>query len=672
MTTTPNTTAPEASRQPRLNGPARVRLLIGFIAALAVALTATLASWEPMQSPITLRWWVLMPLFYVAEIAVVHIRFRREAHSMSLNEIPLVLGLFFAAPAELVVAQVAGALLVLTIHRRQPPIKLAFNVSQFALSAAVSVIVFRTIVSLGDPLSGIGAVAAIVAVLVPLPMVAALISRVIQLMGGQVDRSEARNVLLLSSVGYTINAVLGLIAVHLIWLNPGSAWLAGLPPVIVFLAYRSYVSQMSERARMTALYEATLDLHSTPQIDDALLAAATHACSMIDAEFADIVLFPNGTNALAYVTAIGPDDRRESMRPALVRPGESIYRSVIDSCESTRFTEPNEGPTSATPAVDNGIAVPLVDRDGGVIGLVVAANRLGDVSAFGRDDEELLATLASRIAVTLENGELKDSLAEVTELKEQLEQAARSKDQFIASISHELRTPLTAVVGLAHELTGGNAFISTEEAVELVALIADQSAELSYIVEDLLVAARADIGTLNLKLERVDLSAAIESVIAGHLSSTDATRVNTSRAPWSTYCLADGFRVRQILRNLVTNATRYGGNEIWMDVDQRESTVVITVADNGPGIPSGDEELIFQPYGRVECGRVEPASVGLGLAVARQLAQLMHGELEYRRVADHTEFCLTLPRAEIGTVPTPGMPPAHVTEPAAQIAVAAS
>ncbi len=672
MSDTPHMQTPEASRRPGLDGPARVRLLIGFIAALAIALTATLASWEPLASPISLRWWVLMPLFYVAEIAVVHIRFRREAHSMSLNEIPLVLGLFFAAPAELVVAQVAGALLVLTIHRRQPPIKLAFNVSQFALSAAVSVIVFRTIVGLGDPLSGVGAVAAIVAVLVPLPMVAALISRVIQLMGGRVDPAEARNVLLLSSVGYTINAVLGLIAVHLVWLNPGSAWLAALPPVIVFLAYRSYVSQMSERARMTALYEATLDLHSTPQIDDALLAAATHACSMIDAEFADIVLFPNGTNALAYVTAIGPDNRRESMRPALVRPGESIYRTVIDSCESARFTEPNEGPTSATPAVDNGIAVPLVDRAGGVIGLVVAANRLGDVSAFGRDDEELLATLASRIAVTLENGELKDSLAEVTELKEQLERAARSKDQFIASISHELRTPLTAVVGLAHELTGGNAFISAEEAVELVALIADQSAELSYIVEDLLVAARADIGTLNLKMERVDLSAAIESVIAGHLSSTDATHVNTSRAPWSTYCRADGFRVRQILRNLVTNATRYGGDEIWMDVDQRDSTVVITVADNGPGIPVGDEELIFQPYGRVECGRVEPASVGLGLAVARQLAQLMNGELEYRRVANHTEFRLTLPRAEIGTATTPGMATVAANEPAVRLAVAAS
>jgi signal transduction histidine kinase len=649
MPDTSDTQTQEAIRQPLLNGADRVRLLTGFVAALAVALTASLASWQPLPSPIALRWWALMPLFYVAEIAVVHIRFRREAHSMSLNEIPLVLGLFFTAPAELVVAQVAGALLVLTIHRRQPPIKLAFNVSQFALSAAASVIVFRMIVSLGDPLSALGAVAAIVAVLVPLPMVAALISRVIQLMGGPIDPAEARNLLLLSSVGYTINAVLGLIAVHLIWLNPGSAWLAVLPPVIVFLAYRSYVAQMSERARMTALYEATLDLHSTPQIDDALVTAATHACSMIDAEFADIVLFPNGTNALAYVTAVGPNDRCESMRPALIRPEESVYRTAIEGGESVRFTEPNDGPTSATPPVDNGIAVPLIDRTGGVIGLVVAANRLGDISSFGRDDEELLATLASRIAVTLENGELKDSLAEVTELKEQLEQAARSKDQFIASISHELRTPLTAVVGLAHELTGGNSFISPDEAVELVALIADQSAELSYIVEDLLVAARADIGTLNLKSERVDLTAAIEAVIAGHLSSSDATQINISRAPWSSYCRADGFRVRQILRNLVTNATRYGGNEIWMDVDQREASVVITVADNGPGIPAGNEELIFEPYGRVEAAKAEPASVGLGLAVARQLAQLMDGELEYVRVGDHTEFRLTLPANELTT-----------------------
>jgi K+-sensing histidine kinase KdpD len=359
------------------------------------------------------------------------------------------------------------------------------------------------------------------------------------------------------------------------------------------------------------------------------------------------------------------------MRPALLRPEDSAYRTAVASAESVRFTDPNAGPSSATPPVDNGVVVPLLDRHGVVIGLLVAANRLGDVSAFGQDDEELLATLASRVAVTLENGELKDSLAEVTELKEQLEQAARSKDQFIASISHELRTPLTAVVGLAHELTGGNAFISAEEAVELVALIADQSAELSYIVEDLLVAARADIGTLNLKMERVDLNAAIESVIAGHLSSNDGLQLHTSRAPWSTYCQADGFRVRQILRNLVTNATRYGGDEIWMDVDQQEDTVVITVADNGPGIPVGDEELIFEPYGRVECDRVEPASVGLGLAVARQLAQLMDGELAYERVAGHTEFRLTLPRAEISAPKAP-IHAARSNEPLVRLAVAAS
>ena len=96
MTATPQKQTPEASRQPRLDGPARVRLLIGFIASLALALAATLASWDPLPSPISLRWWALMPLFYVAEIAVVHIRFCREAHSMSLNEIPLVLGLFLS------------------------------------------------------------------------------------------------------------------------------------------------------------------------------------------------------------------------------------------------------------------------------------------------------------------------------------------------------------------------------------------------------------------------------------------------------------------------------------------------------------------------------------------------------------------------------------------------
>jgi hypothetical protein len=83
-------------------------------------------------------WWALAVGFYLAEVVVVHFQFRGEAHTFSLSEIPLVLGLFLLPPAEFIGANLVGAGLALVIARRQAPLKLAFNLSQFFLVAAVA------------------------------------------------------------------------------------------------------------------------------------------------------------------------------------------------------------------------------------------------------------------------------------------------------------------------------------------------------------------------------------------------------------------------------------------------------------------------------------------------------------------------------------------------------
>jgi two-component system sensor histidine kinase ChiS len=107
---------------------------------------------------------------------------------------------------------------------------------------------------------------------------------------------------------------------------------------------------------------------------------------------------------------------------------------------------------------------------------------------------------------------------------------------------------------------------------------------------------------------------------------------------------ADPLRFRQIVRNLLTNASRYGGDEIWLEVEDRDANVVVTVVDNGAGVPRTLEQRIFEAYERGNHGQVaQPGSVGLGLAVSRRLAGLMNGSLEYRRVDGQTRFELSLP-----------------------------
>lgn len=125
----------------------------------------------------------------------------------------------------------------------------------------------------------------------------------------------------------------------------------------------------------------------------------------------------------------------------------------------------------------------------------------------------------------------------VSERTRQLERAnrrlaelMRSKDEFVASVSHELRTPLAVVVGLAAELRDSPDGFAPDMAAELVDMIADQSSEVAFIVEDLLVAARSEIDAITVLVQRVDVAAAVEGVLRP-LSQTDRARVSTSVPP---------------------------------------------------------------------------------------------------------------------------------------------
>lgn len=230
-------------------------------------------------------------------------------------------------------------------------------------------------------------------------------------------------------------------------------------------------------------------------------------------------------------------------------------------------------------------------------------------------------------------------LADITHIKERNEamsRLVRAKDEFIARVSHELRTPLTAVVGLTSELASMES-LPPEEHRELLRLVSGQAAEMSYIVEDLLVAARAEIGTVAIDTTVVDLDRELRTTIDTLGSDVGELPVEVP----SVY--ADAGRVRQILRNLLTNAERYGGSNRRVLAGGAEGRVWLEVRDDGEGVPEEMTEKIFDPYTTAHAGVT--GSVGLGLSVARQLATMMGGSLDYRRESGETIFRLELPAA---------------------------
>ena len=216
-----------------------------------------------------------------------------------------------------------------------------------------------------------------------------------------------------------------------------------------------------------------------------------------------------------------------------------------------------------------------------------------------------------------------------------LQELLSAKDTFVATVSHELRTPMTAVVGLAQHLRDDGETLAADERGELVGLIAAEAVEAAYIIEDLLVAARIDDGKVSVQPSTVDLALEVATVVRS--LGTEISISNESVADATAF--ADPLRVRQIVRNLVTNAVRHGAPPV--AVCAEPGRVIVT--DHGAGIPVADRERVFEPYGRSGTDHAA-GSIGLGLAVSRSIADLMGGELSYRRVGAVSIFELKLPR----------------------------
>jgi len=216
----------------------------------------------------------------------------------------------------------------------------------------------------------------------------------------------------------------------------------------------------------------------------------------------------------------------------------------------------------------------------------------------------------------------------------------RSKDQLIANLSHELRTPLTGIYtsALTIEDLGFDDLTVTRE---LNRMIVDQSADLNRMVEDLLVSAQADAGRLSFDIRDTDPVAEVGGVVR-ELERL-GTPITTDVRPG--LVSADPGRLRQVLRNLLSNAIRHGGSAVSIHGAPARDAYVIRVEDDGPGVPDEIEARLFQRFVHQGDRPLIVGSVGLGLSITRVLAEGMGGSITYRRERDRTVFEIRLEQA---------------------------
>ncbi|MFM7046115.1 MAG: ATP-binding protein [Ilumatobacteraceae bacterium] len=268
-----------------------------------------------------------------------------------------------------------------------------------------------------------------------------------------------------------------------------------------------------------------------------------------------------------------------------------------------------------------------IHHDGRFIGMAGLAGRPG-----GYDDDvvDLLRPLISACGTMIEATAIeRERRAAEQALRAALDVAERAnaaKTQLLGRVSHELRTPLNAVLGFAQLLARDE---GDERRARWLAQIGQAGRHVLSQVEDLLDLAAAESGHLSVSIAVVELDA-ILSAVAELLAPLAAERsVQVTVEPTGLRVLADPGRLRVVLINLVSNAVKYNvaGGAVVISASHSGAGAVISVADDGPGIPAEEFERAFTMFERLDGAGRKVSGAGLGLAIARQYTSAMGGEL---------------------------------------------
>jgi signal transduction histidine kinase len=263
-----------------------------------------------------------------------------------------------------------------------------------------------------------------------------------------------------------------------------------------------------------------------------------------------------------------------------------------------------------------------------------------------------LETAAERIAggdfdqpiVDHGSDEIGDLARTFDRMRVRLAQLDNARKEFVANASHELRTPLFSLGGFLELLEDED--LDEETRRGFIATMQQQVERLAKLSTDLLDLSRVDAGQLRVSAEPTDLADATRQ-LAGELAHLATATGHTleADAEGEVWCTADEGRVLQIGRALVSNAMIHtpAGTRVVIRAQRRGDRALLSVEDDGPGIPEAHRDAVFERFYRVEGGMASGS--GLGLAIAREIARLMGGDVALVSERRPTVFVLDLPAA---------------------------
>jgi signal transduction histidine kinase len=265
------------------------------------------------------------------------------------------------------------------------------------------------------------------------------------------------------------------------------------------------------------------------------------------------------------------------------------------------------------------------------------------VDAFTEDEIELVTLLGRLVATALQN--IRSYEAERNTVEE-LRRLSALRADFVSLVSHELRSPMAAVIGAARTLQERWRSLNPDQREAFLALIADETNRLAALIGDVLDTSRIEAGTFNYRFSDVDLARIVADAVGAAAIGQDEVHVRADVADALPQIRGDADRLRQVITNLIGNAVKYSpvGDEVAVRARRDDGRVLIEVVDRGPGIPFDQQRLIFEKFGRADVSGGSKPGTGLGLFIARSIAEAHGGTLEVdSRPEAGARFVLSLP-----------------------------
>jgi PAS domain S-box-containing protein len=374
------------------------------------------------------------------------------------------------------------------------------------------------------------------------------------------------------------------------------------------------LARQSERLREVAAASALIHSATTPE--GVLQIATEEARRIIGTHQAVSSLTVNAQWAQA-INARSLSEKYAPWRSYNAKPdGSGIYSLVCRRNQPLRLTQAeleahpsfrrfgNEAGNH--PPLRGWLAVPLVARDGRNLGLVQLSDKL-DGSDFTAEDEAILVQLATIASVAIDN----------TKLYEGLRDADRRKDEFLAILAHELRNPLAPLRnGLQILRLAGNDRAAGEQARSMMER---QLEHFVRLVDDLLDLSRISRGKIELRKERIELAAVVQSALetCDPLLKQFGHELTVTLPDQPVYVVADKTRLAQVVGNLLSNAAKYSerGSRIWLTAERQGGDAVLSVKDTGVGIPPPMLPRVFEMFMQVDRS-LGKAQGGLGIGLS--------------------------------------------------------